>query len=153
MKRSILKRRDQKNTKKEEGFTLVEVMVVMVIIGLLATFVVINVMPAQDKAMGQKAKADIRLLEQAVEMYRLDMLDYPSENDGLESLKKLPLGAPNEDRYRKGGYLKFLPTDPWGRDYLYRYPGEHGVVDIFSLGSDGEEGGEDQAADIVSWEQ
>lgn len=143
---------DIQKRKKERGFTLVEVMVVMVIIGLLATFVVINVLPSQDKAMVQKAKADIRLLEQALEMYRLDMLDYPDEQAGLQALRTLPAGAENEDRYRQGGYVKFLPQDPWGRDYLYRYPGDHGVIDIFSYGQDGEEGGEGQAKDIVSWE-
>lgn len=142
-----------KNRKKsEEGFTLVEVMVVMVIIGLLAAFVVINVLPSQDKAMVQKAKGDIRLLEQAMEMYRLDMLNYPEEEVGLQALRALPTGAPNADRYRTGGYVKFLPQDPWGRDYIYRYPGEHGVIDLFSYGQDGEEGGEGMAADIVSWE-
>lgn len=138
--------------KNEDGFTLVEVMVVMVIIGLLATFVVINVLPSQDKAMVQKAKADIRLLEQAMEMYRLDMLDYPPEDAGLQALRSLPAGSVNEERYRTGGYVKFLPQDPWGRDYLYRYPGDYGVIDIFSYGQDGEEGGEGLAADIVSWE-
>ncbi len=143
---------DIQKRKKDRGFTLVEVMVVMVIIGLLATFVVINVLPSQDKAMVQKAKADIRLLEQALEMYRLDMLDYPDEQAGLQALRTLPAGADNVDRYRQGGYVKFLPQDPWGRDYLYRYPGDHGVIDIFSYGQDGEEGGEGQAKDIVSWE-
>jgi len=138
---------------KEDGFTLVEVMVVIVIIGLLTTFVVINVLPSQNKAMVQKAKADIRLLEQAAELYRLDMLDYPEEAAGLQALQALPTGTPNEDRYRKGGYIKFLPQDPWGRDYLYRYPGDHGVIDIFSYGQDGVEGGEELAADIVSWER
>ena len=143
---------DIQKRKKDRGFTLVEVMVVMVIIGLLATFVVINVLPSQDKAMVQKAKADIRLLEQALEMYRLDMLDYPDEQAGLQALRTLPAGADNVDRYRQGGYVKFLPQDPWGRDYLYRYPGDHGVIDILSYGQDGEEGGEGQAKDIVSWE-
>jgi len=143
---------DIQTRKKERGFTLVEVMVVMVIIGLLATFVVINVLPSQDKAMVQKAKADIRLLEQALEMYRLDMLDYPDEQAGLQALRTLPAGAENQDRYRQGGYVKFLPQDPWGRDYLYRYPGDYGVIDIFSYGQDGEEGGEGLAKDIVSWE-
>lgn len=142
----------KKHTQNEEGFTLVEVMVVMVIIGLLATFVVLNVLPSQDKAMVQKAKADIRLLEQAAEMYRLDMLDYPDQDVGLAALQELPAGTPNAARYRKGGYVKFLPQDPWGRDYIYRYPGEHDEIDILSYGQDGEEGGEDQAADIVSWE-
>lgn len=141
-----------KRKSNDEGFTLVEVMVVMVIIGLLATFVVINVLPSQDKAMVQKAKGDIRLLEQAMEMYRLDMLDYPDQDAGIEALRALPTGAPNADRYRAGGYVKFLPQDPWGRDYIYRYPGEHGVIDIYSYGQDGEEGGEGLAADIVSWD-
>jgi len=137
----------------DKGFTLVEVMVVMVIIGLLTTFVVINVLPSQDKAMVQKAKGDIRLLEQAAEMYRLDMLDYPDEDAGLEALRSLPNGSDKADRYRKGGYVKFLPNDPWDRPYIYRYPGENGVFDILSYGADGEPGGEDLAADIVSWQQ
>ena len=136
---------------KEEGFTLVEVMVTLVIIGLLTTFVVINVLPAQDKALVQKAKGDIRILEQAMEMYRLDMFDYPEQDAGLDALKELPSGA-DQARYRKGGYIKLLPDDPWGRPYVYRYPGDNGVYDILSYGSDGEPGGEEQAADIVSWE-
>lgn len=142
---------EQQKQKKEEGFTLVEVMVTLVIIGLLTTFVVINVLPAQDKALVQKAKGDIRILEQAMEMYRLDMFDYPEQEAGLEALKELPSGA-DQARYRKGGYIKLLPNDPWGRPYVYRYPGENGVYDILSYGSDGEPGGEEQAADIVSWE-
>lgn len=142
-----------KNTQKQAGFSLVEVMVVMVIIGLLVTFVVINVLPSQDKAMVQKAKADIRILEQALEMYRLDMLDYPAREVGLNGLLNLPEGAANAQRYRKGGYVKFLPDDPWGRPYIYAYPGEHGVVDIFSYGADGQPGGESLAADIVSWQK
>jgi len=145
------KNTEKKRQTKEDGFTLVEVMVTLVIIGLLTTFVVINVLPAQDKALVQKAKGDIRILEQALEMYRLDMFDYPEQDAGLEALKELPSGA-DEARYRKGGYIKLLPDDPWGRPYVYRYPGENGVYDILSFGSDGEPGGEDQAADIVSWE-
>jgi len=97
---------------------LVEVMVTLVIIGLLTTFVVINVLPAQDKALTQKAKGDIRILEQAMEMYRLDMFDYPEQSAGLEALKHLPSGA-DEARYRKGGYIKLLPNDPWGRPYYW----------------------------------
>lgn len=142
-----------RNPEKDDGFTLVEVMVVMVIIGLLTTFVVLNIIPSQDKAMTQKAKADIRILEGAIEMYRLDMLDYPDEDAGLDSLVNLPAGERNEDRYRKGGYVKFLPNDPWDRPYIYRYPGEEGVYDIFSYGADGEPGGEGNDADIVSWEK
>lgn len=142
-----------KKLKKDAGFTLVEIMVVMVIIGLLATFVVINVLPAQDKAMSQKTQADIRLLEQALELYKLDMFDYPDETYGLEALKELPSGVVNEERYRKGGYIKFLPDDPWGRPYVYRYPGENGEFDLLSYGSDGQPGGEDQAADITNWQE
>ncbi|PHR93164.1 MAG: type II secretion system protein GspG [Robiginitomaculum sp.] len=132
----------------EAGFTLVEVMVTMVIIGLLTTFVVLNVLPAQDKAMTQKAKTDISTLSQAVEMYRLDMNVYP---ETLDELRLQPSGA-NDARYRTGGYIKFLPTDPWGNDYLYAYPGEHGVVDIWSYGGDSEQGGEGLNADINSWQ-
>lgn len=142
-----------KKKKREDGFTLVEVMVVIVIIGLLTTFVVINVAPSQSKAKVQKAKADIRLLEQAAEMYYLDMSDYPDQTVGLQALKSLPGNAPNAERYREGGYVKFLPDDPWGRPYIYVYPGENGVFDIISYGSDGEPGGEKLAADIVSWQQ
>ena len=109
----------KKRQRKEEGFTLVEVMVTLVIIGLLTTFVVINVLPAQDKALVQKAKGDIRILEQALEMYRLDMFDYPEQDAGLEALKERPSGA-DDARYRKGGYIKLLPDDPWGRPYIYR---------------------------------
>jgi len=143
----------KKSKRHDAGFTLVEVMVTMVIIGLLTTFVVFNVLPAQDKAMAQKAKADIRNIENALEQYRLDMLDYPEQSAGLEALKTLPAGNPNSARYRPGGYVKFLPKDPWGRDYIYAYPGENGLVDISSLGADGQPGGEGLAADIVSWEQ
>ena len=152
MRQYLLKLFKAKQAKNEDGFTLVEVMVVLVIIGLLTTFVVINVLPAQDKALVSKTKADIRIIEQALEMYRLDMFDYPEQDAGLEALITLPSGA-DETRYRKGGYVKLLPDDPWGRPYIYRYPGENGVYDILSYGSDGELGGEDQAADIVSWEQ
>ena len=99
-------------TDKESGFTLVEVMVVMAIIGLLTTFVVLNFLPSQDKAERQKAKGDIRLLEQAAEMYRLDMADYPPQSLGLAALKSVPASASNSAQYRSGGYVKFLPTDP-----------------------------------------
>lgn len=132
--------------KNQRGFTLVEVMVTMVIIGLLATVVVLNVLPAQDKAMVQKARADISTLSQAVEMYRLDMNTYPAN---LEDLRTQSTG--DDPRYRPGGYIKFLPTDPWNNDYLYRYPGENDAVDIWTLGADGEEGGEGINVDITSW--
>lgn len=135
----------------EAGFTLVELMVVIVIIGLLATVVIVNVLPSQGKAMREKAKADVALLEQAIEMYRLDMLTYPRTEDGLQALVTPPAGGGNADRYRPGGYLKRLPDDPWGNGYQYLQPGTHGPFDVYSLGADGREGGEGENADIGNW--
>ena len=135
----------------ENGFTLVELMVVIVIIGLLTTIVVINVLPSQDKARVEKAKADIALLEQAAEMYRLDNLAYPPANDGLKALVSAPAGSVEAARYRPGGYIRKLPDDPWGNPYHYVAPGKHGPVDIFSYGADGREGGEGNDADIGNW--
>ncbi|NNC38117.1 MAG: type II secretion system major pseudopilin GspG [Hyphomonadaceae bacterium] len=132
---------------RQAGFTLVEVMVTMVIIGLLATVVVLNVLPAQDKATVQKVKTDISVLSQALELYKLDMNTYPENLEGLTT----PPDGGNDDRYQKGGYIKFLPRDPWNKDYLYRFPGENGPYDIWSLGADGQEGGEGVNADITNW--
>lgn len=135
----------------ENGFTLVELMVVIVIIGLLTTIVVINVLPSQDKAMVKKAEADISLLEQAVEMYRLDNLVYPDASDGLRALVQPPSSLTQPERYRRGGYVKRLPEDPWGRPYLYAIPGRNGTFDVYSFGADGREGGEGENADIGNW--
>ena len=135
----------------QAGFTLIEIMVVIVIIGLLSTFVVLNVLPSQDQAMVEKAKADISLLEQAVDMYRLDNLTYPSTEHGLDALVAPPDNLTNPDRYREGGYIRRLPADPWGSPYQYVYPGEHGTFDIYSLGANGRLGGEGQDADIGNW--
>ena len=128
----------------EDGFTLVELMVVLVIIGLLATIVLINVLPSQDKAMTTKAKADIATLEQAMEMYRLDNFTYPTGGDGLQSLVRPSASG----AARPGGYVKNLPKDPWGRPYQLAVPGRSGPFDIYSLGADGAPGGEDTNADI-----
>lgn len=123
----------------EAGFTLVELMVVIVIIGLLATVVVINVMPATDRAARTKAEADIATFEQAVEMYRLSNLRYPASEEGLSALVD-------------GGFVRRLESDPWGNPYHYRAPGRDGAAfEIFSLGADGREGGEGENADIGSW--
>ncbi|HET7816204.1 MAG TPA: type II secretion system major pseudopilin GspG [Sphingomicrobium sp.] len=137
--------------KAEQGFTLVELMVVIVIIGLLATVVMINVLPSQDKAMATKARADIATLEQAMEMYRLDNLSYPAGGEGLNALVSPPAGA-QAGRYRPGGYIKNLPTDPWGRPYQLAVPGRRGPFDIYSLGADGAPGGEGENADIYGGE-
>ena len=144
---------DKKGNKRsgrrtEAGFTLVEVMVTMVIIGLMATIVVINVLPMMGKAKGEKAKIDISRLSQALEYYNLDTNDYP---ENLEDLLKPQSGG--DERARAEGYIPVLPKDPWGNDYLYAYPGDNGRFDIWSLGRDGEEGGEGDDADITSWQQ
>lgn len=134
------------------GFTLVELMVVIVIIGLLATVVTINVMPSQDRAMVEKARADIATLEQAVETYRLDNLVYPQTGQGLDALLRAPAGLARPERYRRDGYIRRLPADPWGNPYQYRQPGSRGgAFDVYSFGADGAEGGEADAADIGNW--
>lgn len=133
-----------------QGFTLVELMVVIVIIGLLATVVAINVLPSQDRAMVTKAKADIATLEQAIETYRLDNLDFP---DDLQALVAPPATLTNPDRYRPGGYVRRLPEDPWGEPYQYRRQSAHGgQFDVYSLGADRKEGGEGNDADLGNWQ-
>lgn len=136
---------------EESGFTLVELMVVIVIIGLLATVVIVNVMPSRDRAMREKARADISLIEQGLDMYRLDNFTYPTRDQGLRALVARPVGLAEPDRWREGGYLKRLPNDPWGRAYQYANPGKHGAVDVWSWGADGAEGGGGDAADIGNW--
>jgi len=123
----------------DDGFTLVEVLVTLVIIGLLTTFVVLNVLPAQGKAQVQKVKGDITAIETALELYKLDQFNYPTEQEGLEALVA-------------SGIIKKMSLDPWGNPYQYRNPGEQSEVDIFSLGADGEPGGEDQNADVGNWQ-
>ena len=130
------------------GFTLVELMVVIFIIGLLAAVVVINVLPSQDKAMVEKARADIATLNQAMEMYRLDNMTYPTATDGLAALTAPPASLTQPARYRPGGYIKTLPNDPWGRPYQLRVPGTKGAFEVISLGADGAVGGTGENADI-----
>lgn len=135
----------------EAGFTLLELMVVIVIIGLLATIVMVNVLPSQDRAMKEKARADISVLEQSVESYRLDNFTFPTPEQGLQALVAPPAGMTRPDRYREGGYIRRLPDDPWGNPYQYAAPGEKGRFDIFSFGADGRKGGEGDDADIGNW--
>lgn len=137
--------------KAEDGFTLLELMVVIVILGLLATVVMINVLPSQDRAMREKARADVAVLEQAIEAYRLDNLAFPTTEQGLKALVSPPAGLARADRYREGGYIRRLPQDPWGNPYQYALPGEHGRFDVYSLGADGAKGGEGENADIGNW--
>ncbi|NYZ63908.1 type II secretion system major pseudopilin GspG [Luteimonas deserti] len=136
----------------QRGFTLIELMVVIVILGLLATVVVINVLPSQDRAMVEKARADVALLEQALDSYRLDNLGYPRTEQGLQALLQPPAGLARPERYRAGGYIRRLPSDPWGNAYQYRSPGRRGAFDVYSFGADGAEGGEGDNADIGNWQ-
>lgn len=139
--------------RRRAGFTLVELMVVIVIIGLLATVVAINVLPSQGKAMSGKARADIAVLEQAIETYRLDNLTFPDDAQGLQALVSPPVGLARPERYRQGGYVRRLPEDPWGNPYQYRRNSAHGgQFDVWSMGADGREGGEGDDADLGNWQ-
>ncbi len=133
------------------GFTLIEVMVVIVILGILAAIVVPRVMDRPDTARITKAKQDIRTLESALNLYKLDNFSYPSTDQGLEALVRKPSGTPEPRNWKEGGYIDRLPKDPWGNDYQYLNPGVHGSIDIYSLGADGQEGGEGINADIGNW--
>lgn len=134
------------------GFTLVELLVVLVILGLLATVVAINVLPSQARALKEKARADVAVLEQALETYRIELFSFPLTEQGLDALTRVPPGLANPERYREGGYIRRLPMDPWGNPYQYRNPGEDGrPFDVFSFGADGRPGGEGDDADIGNW--
>ncbi len=136
----------------EDGFTLVELMVVIVIIGLLATLVAFTVIPLLGRGQSEKAKADIATLDQAVELYHLSTLTYPATSEGLGALKTPPPSLTDPSRFQTGGYIKKLPKDPWGRDYKYAAPGTHGnAYDIYTLGADGVEGGTGENADLGNW--
>ena len=135
----------------QAGFTLIEIMVVVVILAILAAAVVPRIMDRPDEARITKARQDIRVLESALELYRLDNFNYPSTQQGLEALVRQPSGDPPARNWKKGGYIKALPSDPWGNEYQYLSPGVRGEVDIYSLGADGRPGGSDAAADIGNW--
>ena len=137
---------------REAGLSLIEIMVVMVIIGLLATIIVINVLPTQNRAMLEKARADVGQLENAVEMHRLTLNRYPSTDAGLEALVTAPDDPRDAQRFPEGGFINRLPEDPWGNPYQYLYPGEYGRFDVWSWGADGRAGGEGEDADIGNWD-
>jgi len=141
----------QHRRNRQRGFTLMEIMVVIFIIGLLIAVVAPSVLGNQDKAMKQKVMADLATLEQALDMYRLDNLRFPSNEQGLAALVKKPSQEPLPRSWRSDGYVRRLPEDPWGTPYQYRMPGEHGRVDVYSLGADGVPGGEGQDADLGNW--
>jgi general secretion pathway protein G len=139
------------NAKMNTGFSLVEILVVLVIMGLLISVVAPTVLNRADEARVQKAQADFKAIETALKIYRLDNYVYPTTEQGLEALVEASTLDPEPRNFKKGGYLEELPLDPWGRPYLFLSPGENKEVDIYSLGADGLSGGEEQNADIGNW--
>ncbi|MBF0110673.1 MAG: type II secretion system major pseudopilin GspG [Magnetococcales bacterium] len=133
------------------GFTLIEIMVVIVILGILATLIIPRVMDRPDEARRTKATLDIQAIGQALDLYRLDNHRYPTTNQGLDALVKKPTVEPVPKQWRQSGYLAKLPKDPWDGAYVYMSPGVHGEYDLVSMGADGELGGEGNAADVESW--
>jgi general secretion pathway protein G len=138
--------------RSQRGFTLIEIMVVVIIIGLLAAVVMPQFLGRVDDARIAKAKQDVQALETGLTLYKLDNFSYPNNEEGLKALVEKP-NDPNVKNWRQGGYLEHgrLPKDPWGNPYQYQYPGTHTDVDIFSLGADGQPGGEGVNADIGNW--
>lgn len=136
---------------RSAGFTLIEVMVVVVILGILAAVVVPRIMDRPDEARLVKARNDIRVLQTQLNLYKLDNFTYPSTDQGLEALVQRPAGQPEAPNWRQGGYLDRLPLDPWGRPYQYLYPGQRGEFDLYSLGADGRPGGDGANAEIGNW--
>ncbi len=136
---------------RQQGFSLIEILVVLVIMGLLISVVAPTVLNSADVARIQKVQADFKAIETALKIYRLDNYVYPTTEQGLVALVQPTTLAPEPRNFKKGGYLTEVPVDPWGREYLYLSPGENGEVDIYTLGADGLPGGEDQSADIGNW--
>ncbi len=134
----------------QSGFTLIELMVVLLIIGVLAALIVPNVLERADDARVTAAKTDVNNLMQALKLYRLDNQRYPTAEQGLQALLTKPTTAPLPPNWKR--YLDLLPNDPWGKPYVYINPGVKGEVDVMSFGADGQAGGEGKDADIGSWQ-
>ena len=140
------------NERKQGGFTLIEIMVVVVILGILAALVVPQVMNRPDQAKVTVAKGDIKAIGAALDMYKLDNYSYPSTQQGLDALVEKPGGNPQPKNWNRDGYLKRVPKDPWGNEYQYLSPGTQGQYDLYSYGADGKQGGSDLNADIGNWD-
>jgi general secretion pathway protein G len=135
---------------RQAGFTLIELMVVLVIIGVLAALIVPNVLNRADDARITAARTDIATLMQSLKLYKLDNLRYPTAEQGLQALVARPTASPVPSQWKP--YLEKLPNDPWGRPYQYANPGVKGDIDVFSLGADNQPGGEGNDADLGSWQ-
>ncbi len=141
----------RRHRRAESGFTLIEVMVVVIILGILAAAIVPKLMSRPDEARLVKARQDIRTLESALQLYRLDNFVYPTTEQGLTSLVDKPLDEPVPPNWKQGGYIERLPRDPWGNEYQYLNPGVNGEIDIYSLGADGQTGGTGTGTDVGNW--
>jgi general secretion pathway protein G len=133
----------------QRGFTLIEIMVVVIIIGVLTALVGQNIFGRVAQARVTAAQADVQTISNALQMYKLDNFTYPTTDQGLQALVTKPSGSPEPKNWNKEGYLPKKPVDPWGNDYIYISPGAHGAFDLSSHGPDGKEGGDD---DIVNWD-
>lgn len=142
----------KKPSRKQRGFSLIEILVVLVIMGLLISIIAPNVMGRADEARVQKVFADFSAIETALRMYRLDNYNYPSSEQGLSALVERPTLEPIPRDWKSDGYLESLPVDPWGNPYLYLSPGQNGVYDIFTHGADGVRGGSGQNSDYGNWQ-
>jgi general secretion pathway protein G len=140
------------NMQRSSGFTLIELMVVILIIGVLAALIVPKVMSRPDEARITAAKSDIATITQALNLYKLDNQRYPTTEQGLQGLVKKPTAAPVPTNWKGEGYLDRVPKDPWGTPYQYLQPGVHGTIDVFSFGADRASGGEGSDADIGNWQ-
>ena len=138
--------------RRHAGFTLIEIMVVIVILGILAALIVPKVLERPDEARAIAAKSDIAAIVQALKLYRLDNQRYPTGEQGLAALIAKPEQPPLPPNWKSGGYLEKLPKDPWGRPYVYLNPGVRGEIEVFSFGADGQQGGSGIDADIGSWD-
>ncbi|WP_131781720.1 GspG family T2SS major pseudopilin variant LspG [Legionella gresilensis] len=134
----------------QKGFSLIEIMVVVVILGILASIVVPKIISRPDEARAVKAKQDVLAIQNALDLYKLDNGFYPTTDQGLIALVEKPTSNPAPRDWKQ--YLKSVPKDPWGREYLYLNPGEHGEVDVFTLGADGQPGGTGKDAEIGNWD-
>jgi len=137
--------------RSERGFTLIELMVVLVILGVLAALIAPKLMDRPDEARVVAARQDIGAVVQALKLYRLDNMRYPTTEQGLQALVSKPTIAPLPTNWKGSGYLERLPQDPWGHPYVYLQPGRNGEIDVYSLGADGQPGGEGNDADIGNW--
>ncbi|MCU1717746.1 type II secretion system major pseudopilin GspG [Pseudomonas sp. 5P_3.1_Bac2] len=140
--------------KRQQGFTMIEIMVVVVILGVLAALVVPQIMSRPDQAKASAAQTDLKAIGMALDIYKLDNHQYPSNAQNLAALVSKPSGHPPARNWNSDGYLKRLPMDPWGNAYQYRMPASHGQgYDLYSFGADGKSGGEGLNADIGNWDQ